>query len=251
MSSRAHSGVDAAGPKWPKFLPPLTEEQQWISDDFIKAWLEVLPNKYQLIESFNHGYPVKHAPQRFARTLEIGAGLGEHLQFEHLTEEQRQNYFTLELRENVSYALAQRYPTINTITGDCQQRLDFPDGFFDRILAIHVLEHLPNLPSAVREMHRLCNKENGVFSVVIPCEGGLAYGLARRISAQRLFERRYPGQSYNWYISREHINRPDEMLEELGRYFTIEHQSFFPLLVPIVTINLCIGLTLRPRTTIS
>jgi hypothetical protein len=109
-----------------------------------------------------------------------------------------------------------------------------------------VLEHLPNLPGAVREMYRLCNKQRGVFTVVIPCEGGLAYGLARRISAQRMFERRYQ-QSYKWYISREHINRPHEILEELEKYFEVQHQSFFPLRVPIVQINLVIGLTLKPR----
>src|SRR5688572_17794718 len=105
MASRARFNHDAAA-KWPKVIPPLTDEQRRISDDFVKAWLETLPN-YQLIESFNHGYPVKHAPRRFTRTLEIGAGLGEHLQFEKLTEEQRRNYYTLELRENVSRALAE------------------------------------------------------------------------------------------------------------------------------------------------
>lgn len=251
MSMSARTDASTPGSKWPKVIPPLTPEQERISDDFLKSWLETLPQKYPMIESFNHGYPVKHAPARFTRTLEIGAGLGEHLQFEQLTEEQRRGYYTLELRENISQALAKRYPTINTITGDCQQRVDFEDGFFDRILAIHVLEHLPNLPGAVQEMYRLCNKQNGVFSVVIPCEGGLAYSLARRISAQRLFERLYPGQSYTWFISREHINRPHEIIEELGKYFTIENQSFFPLIVPIVQINLVIGLTLKPRATVN
>src|SRR5690349_20198224 len=43
--------------KWPKTFPPLTEEQKRISDDFMKAWHEVLPQKYGVIEKFNHGYP--------------------------------------------------------------------------------------------------------------------------------------------------------------------------------------------------
>jgi hypothetical protein len=38
-----------------------------------------------------------------------------------------------------------RHPQINAIVGDCQQRLEFDDGYFDRILPTHVLEHLPNL----------------------------------------------------------------------------------------------------------
>ena len=50
---------------------------------------------------------------------------------------------------------------IGAVVGDCQQRMDFEEGYFDRILAIHVLEHLPNLPAAVREMHRLCDKSLG------------------------------------------------------------------------------------------
>ena len=115
------------------------------------------------------------------------------------------------------------------------------------MLAIHVLEHLPNLPLAIREAHRLCNKEHGLFSVVIPCEGGLAYGLARRISAQRIFERRYR-QPYRWFIEREHISRPAEIIEELEPYFEIVHRAVFPFgFLPIPTINLVIGLTCRPR----
>jgi hypothetical protein len=95
-------------------------------------------------------------------------------------------------------------------------------------------------------MHRLCDANEGTFSVVLPCEGGLAYTLARRISAQRIFEKRYQ-QPYRWFIEREHINRPNEIFEELERCFHITHRAFFPLPLPLVFCNLCIGLTLRPR----
>jgi SAM-dependent methyltransferase len=237
----------AASGKWPKTFPPLTPEQQRISDDFMKAWHEVLPAKYGVVEKFNHGYPARHAPAEFLRTLEIGAGLGEHLEYENLTPEQRRNYYALELRENMSAEIARRYPDIQSITGDCQQRLDFADGYFDRVLAIHVLEHLPNLPAAIRECHRLVNKDRGVFQVVIPCEGSLAYSLARKISAQRVFEKRYPGQKYKWFIEREHINVPAEIFQELAPYFDVQRQSYFPLKVPMQFCNLCIGLTLRPK----
>jgi ubiquinone/menaquinone biosynthesis C-methylase UbiE len=236
----------AATARWPKTFPPLTAEQQRISDDFLKHWHEVLPRRFGLIERFNHGYPMRHAPAHFQRTLEIGAGLGEHLHYEKLTATQEENYYALELRENMSRQITERFPRVYAITGDCQQRLDFPDGYFDRILAIHVLEHLPDLPATVREMYRLCDAKQGIFSVVLPCEGGMAYTLARRISAQRIFEKRYQ-QSYRWFIEREHINRPDEILEELRQRFHITHRAFFPLPLPFVFCNLCIGLTLRPR----
>ena len=233
--------------KWPKTFAPLTTERQRISDDFMKYWHEVLPRRFGRIEKFNHGYPIRHAPTNFRRTLEIGAGLGEHLEHERLTPEQERNYFAVELRANMTAALKARFPRINIITGDCQQRLPFPDDYFDRVLAVHVLEHLPNLPAAIREMHRLCDKATGTFSVVIPCEGSLAYTIARRISAQRIFEKRYR-QSYRWFIEREHINRPAEILEELSPYFSVQHRSLYPLRLPALFCNLVIGLTLKPRT---
>ena len=243
-ASRLHG---APSPKWPKHVPPLTPAQREISNDFMKYWHKLLPRHFSIVERFNHGYPVWHAPARFKTTLEIGAGLGEHIIHEDLTEEQLRNYHTLELRENMSQAIKVRFPKVQAVTGDCQQRLQgFDDGYFDRILAVHVLEHLPNLPAAIRECYRLCNKTKGVFSVVIPCEGSPAYSLARRLSAQRLFERRYK-QSYHWFISREHINRPYEIMEELKPYFATAQRSFFPLLLPATACNLCIGLTLRPR----
>lgn len=232
--------------KWPKVLPPLTPEQERINHDFMKLWHEVLPKKFGVVERFNQQFPVSHSQKDFKTTLEIGAGLGEHLHYENLTPEQEQNYYALELREAMAQRIRESFPRINAITGDCQQQLGFEDGFFDRVLAIHVLEHLPNLPACIREMHRLCNKERGRFLVVIPCEGGLAYSLARKISAQRVFEKTYK-QSYKWFYTREHINLPAEILEELAPYFTIEAKSFFPLVVPVVSWNLCIGLRLVPR----
>jgi len=236
----------AGSSKWPKTFPPLTAEQERIRDDFMHAWHEELPKKYGIIEKFNHGYVVDHAPSAFVRTLEIGAGLGEHLAYEKLTPEQLSNYYAVELRPSMAAEIERAHPGCNAVVGDCQARLDFEDGYFDRVLAVHVLEHLPNLPAAIREMHRLCNKDHGRFQIVIPCEGGLAYSLARRISAQRFFERRYK-MSYQFVIEREHINLPHEIFEELEPYFTVEHRSYFPLRVPSVTANLVIGLTLRPR----
>lgn len=234
--------------KWPKVFPPLTPEQRAISDDFMKYWHDVLPKKYGIVDEFNHNYVVKNAPANFKRTLEIGAGSGEHMNYEKLDAEQTKNYVAVDIRENMVAELHKKFPAIQSVVGDCQQHLGFEDNHFDRVLAIHVLEHLPNLPEAVKEMYRLCDKDIGTLSIVIPCEGSWAYSLARRISAKRIFEKRY-NQSYRWFIEREHINLPDEILGELSKYFTMESSTYFPIPVNLKFCNLCIGATFRPKKT--
>lgn len=63
---------------------------------------------------------------------------------------------------------------------------------------------------------------------------------------RRIFEKRYQ-QSYDWFVDSEHINSPEEIVGELRSRFRIIHQQYFPLVIPIVPLNLVIGLTLAPR----
>ena len=227
--------------QWPKQLPALSPEQQDISDDFMKRWHEVLPRRYDVIERFNHGYPLRVMPEKQQiRTLELGAGLGGHLAFEQL---EQQDYHCVELRPAMADHIRQHYPEVTVVTADIQQSLPYEAGSFDRILAIHVLEHLPDLPATIAEVARLL-KPDGVFSIVIPCDPGLAYAIARKISAERLFRKHYK-LPYGWLIRREHINAPAEIVSVLKRHFISMDQSFFPLLIPVVHLNLCIGITLK------
>lgn len=227
--------------KWPKKMPELSHEQMRIKADFMEYWHKVLPKRYGIIEHFNHNYPAKHAKPG-GRVLEIGAGLGEHIYYEDLSGVE---YYALEILPNMAAAIKERFPNVTVIVGDCQQTLAFPDGYFDRVVAVHVLEHLPDLPSALNEIRRVL-KPGGQFCAVIPCEGGAAYELARRISARRIFEKRYK-QSYDWLIKTEHINTAVEILEELNFCFEIAKKSFFPLRVPSIFLNLVIGLLMHPR----
>ena len=236
LKQRQHRRVSAA--RWPKQLPDLTLEQQAIREDFMRYWLEVLPRNYGLIEQINHRYALSPRPTRQCRTLEVGAGSGAHLAYEDLT---LQEYTALELREELAHQISLKYPEVHVLVGDVQERIEAPDRWFDRVIVIHVLEHLPNLPAALEEIKRVM-KPDGYFSAVIPCEGGAAYEMARNISARRLFEKRY-GCPYDWFVKSEHVNDVWELLDELGRHFDIVEKSYWPLRVPSVHLNLVIGLT--------
>lgn len=238
--------VNQPEPKWPKQIGQLSEAEQQISDDFMNHWLSILPKKYGAIESFNHGFPASVRPEGFLRTLEIGAGRCEHLAYEKLTPEQRGEYYAVEFRSNIAEAIRDRFPDIHVVVADCQKRMHFPDEYFDRILAIHVLEHLPDLPAALKEAHRLLNPEKGVLVFVIPCIGGMAYRFAQSISAARIFKKRY-GRPYSWFIDREHINPPNEVFEEVEMLFEIDKKRGFPAFLPLLHFNFCIAAVARPK----
>ena len=100
--------------KWPKILPELTPEQISTINDFMEYWHNVLPSSYNIVENFNHYFPVRTISREFITTLEIGAGLGEHLRYENLSEHQTSNYTALELRSNMADKLSSKYPGVRT-----------------------------------------------------------------------------------------------------------------------------------------
>jgi SAM-dependent methyltransferase len=217
-----------------------TDEEQRVRDAFMTRWLEYLPRRGGFVERFNHGYSSRGGVSA-RRTLEIGAGLGERIRSEAVG---RQEYVAVELREELAGRLRASFPTVETLVADCQERLPFEEASFDRVLAIHVLEHLPDLPAALDEVARLLAPD-GEFVAVIPCEGGLVYSLARRFTSKRLFEREF-GRDYDWFIRYEHVNVPWEIMSELAKRFRVADSRYFPFLVPSVQANLAIGLTMRP-----
>jgi len=230
--------------KWPKKLPELSEEQKRIKEDFMEYWHEVLPKRYKLFESFNQNYPLAWRPalSRKIRTLEVGCGLGEHIDYEDLSD---QEYHAIDIRPVMVERTTKRFPSCIVKHVDCEQGLPYVDGYFDRVISIHVLEHLPNLPDALKHIHRALDPD-GRFLVVIPCDPGLLYGLAREISTKRLVRKRY-NTSFDWLIGTEHINSPSEIREALDAWFVVEHSTYFPTIIPVVHLNLAIGLTLKPH----
>ncbi len=228
---------------WPKVGPVLSPEQLEAREKFMVLWHEILPAKYGFVESFNHEGAFRQTVPAGCRTLEIGAGLGAHLEFEDLSV---QSYTANELRPEMAARIKARFPLAEVLVGDIQEGLPTADASFDRVLAVHVLEHLPKLPQALDEIDRVL-APGGFFQVVIPCEGSLAYSLARRISAQRVFESNFK-MPYAPIIANEHVNMAVEIQAELKKRFTRSWQRFFPLpFLPFEDCNLVIASTWEKR----
>lgn len=227
---------------WPKSLPLLTADQQRIRDQFMAEWLAHLPKTYGRLESFNQSYVCRHLPPEPWRVLEIGAGIGAHLQHEPSN---WQEYTVVELRPEFVNSLKERFRGIRVICRDIQDGIDAGSGSFNRIMAIHVLEHLPDLPRAIREIKRLLSQD-GVFTAVIPCEGGVLYEMARELTTRRQFETRYD-TSYDWFARSEHVSKAWEILRLLENEFRVIEKIHWPLHIPSIAGNLVVGVTCRHR----
>ena len=228
--------------KWPKKFPNFSEEQKKINDDWQKYFHEINHNKFSGITHWGHNYVVRNSPSNYINTLEVGPGLGEHLKYEKLSEEQTKGYIGIELRKNMANEFKKNYPEIEIIIGNCEEIVPYKDGSFDRIIAMHLLEHLSDLPAFLKQATRLLTP-TGVLLVIIPCEGGLGYSLGRVLTSKRIFEKRYK-MPYDDFIKYEHLNNAREIVKEVKKYFVIKNKNFFPLKIPFIDANLILGLTL-------
>lgn len=228
--------------QWPKVPPKLTPKQLQAREDYMRLWHEELPSKYAAIEKFNHGYPASLPVAKGWKTLEIGAGLGEHAKYEDLT---RQEYHFLEYRKEFCDEIKKRFPHLGVHCADIHQRIPFEDHSLDRVVAVHVLEHLVNLPVALKEIDRVLKPE-GVLDIVIPCEGGVAHTLGRKVSAERLFKKNFK-MDFTPIHKNEHVNTFEEIMAVLDDSFKIETSSFFPTKIPYFHLNFCAGFRLVKR----
>ena len=160
--------------------------------------------------ALEHDFP----PQlRFERVLEVGAGEGVHLLFV------RHAYGEYVLTDNNLEALERIRPRLPLRVSVMQQdarHLDFKDGHFDRVVATHVLEHIPDPRSALREWSRVL-KPGGILSLVLPCDPGIAWRLGRCFGPRK--KACAAGIDYDYWMAREHVNSIHNLIAFVRFYF--------------------------------
>jgi SAM-dependent methyltransferase len=227
---------------WPKKLLELSPEQRASKDAWSRYWVTELAGQLSVFDWINRWF-FRSVPSRANwKVLEVGPGIGASMWREG---SEPGKYHCLEYNPEYCKIVQEKFPDVVVHQGDIQDRQDWAEKQFDRVIAVHVLEHLPNLPAALTEIERSL-RDGGVFDVVIPCEDGLLYTFARTITTKRIFERKF-NMPFRPIIKSDHVNNAREVLFELKSRFNVQKVAYYPLLVPSTDLNLCIGLRLTRK----
>lgn len=113
--------------------------------------------------------------------------------------------------------------------------MSFADGSFDRVIATHVLEHMPETHKVLREWARVI-KPGGVLSLELPCDPGLAWRFGRFLGPRKKFLK--AGIVYDYWMAREHINPINNLITFVQYYFPAIQEQWMPFRVPSMDINL-------------
>jgi ubiquinone/menaquinone biosynthesis C-methylase UbiE len=216
-----------------------------------KAWLDYQEKFSEVYDETNYANSIQSWAMRaghkllekdygdkyyFERVLEVGAGTGQHAQFV------RHNFSEYKLTDLDSKILeiAREKLTFGHI---CRLRfevqnasqLSYPDNTFDRLIATHVLEHIHQPHLALKEWRRVL-KNGGVISILIPTDSGISWRLGRHLGPRKNAIKF--GIAYDYAMAREHVNSCYNLIALLRHYFKGSKESFWPLSIPSVDLNL-------------
>lgn len=169
----------------------------------------------------------------FRQVLEVGAGTLAHLPFIRHSFER---YIASDFDQSVLDAVKDmpRPEGVELLKLDGAS-LPFEDDSFDRLIATHVLEHVPFPHLAVEEWVRVL-KPGGVLSLILPCDPGWAWRVGRYLGPRK--QAQQAGLPYDYYMAREHINSIFNLDQILKYHFPKRDVTWWPLRLPLPDLNL-------------
>lgn len=216
-----------------------------------RAWLDYRRKFHEVYDDANYASPLqawvmrashrlierKFGPRdHFGSVLEIGAGTGEHIRFvRHGFDEYILSDINAKALEVAQAKLAGMDRGKVRFETQDESGLKYDDNRFDRVVAVHVLEHIYKPHLALKEWCRVL-KTGGVLSVLIPTDPGLAWRLGRRLGPRR--NALAAGIAYDYVMAREHVNSCSNLVAILRHYFSNRQEVWWPLAFPSVDLNL-------------
>lgn len=215
------------------------------------AWLDYRARFAEVYDRSNYASPLQSAVMRashrlterpfgerdrFSQVLEIGAGTGEHPGFvRHGFDRYVLSDADPKTLEIARGKLAARYGTRLEYEVQGGERLGYADDSFDRLIAVHVLEHIHRPHLALKEWARVV-KPGGMLSILIPCDPGAAWRLGRRLGPRK--RALAQGIDYDYVMAREHVNSSNNLIAFFRHYFSERTEAWWPFPFPAIDLNL-------------
>ena len=193
--------------------------------------------------------------QTFPRTLELGAGNGQHLR--HVSHEFSE-YVATDIRHPSTTALysefSGRFPERSLVIrkADCLE-LPFDDGFADRVVAGCLLMHLADPLAALLEWQRVCS-DLGRIDFVVPCDPGLFLRVSRRFVSETAARQQGRLEEYRMVNALDHVSafprvhRIARAAIRPNRRLTVK---YYPFRIPSWNTNLFAIFSIVPRSHIA
>ena len=155
------------------------------------------------------------------RVLDVGCGTGEFPLYL-----QRREFFTVQIEPSLeAVAIAESYGLVvrnSTLEEFVEQYHERTKRFFDAVILLNILEHVPN-PAQLVELARTVLKPGGIILVRVPND----FSKIQTIAREKLSKEEW------WVVPPDHINYFNfeslhNLLEELG-FEVIYSQGDFPM----------------------
>lgn len=173
------------------------------------------------------------ADTTFGQVLEVGAGTMVHM---HHVRHRFDRYLATDhnpgLIEAARKGALPKGVEVEHLEGT---RLPYADASFDRVIATHVLEHIPEPHLALGEWARVV-KPGGVLSLILPCDPGLAWRFGRHFGPRRRAEA--AGLDYDYYMAREHVNSIYNLRQIVRYHLPNRQEAWWPLRIASPDLNL-------------
>jgi ubiquinone/menaquinone biosynthesis C-methylase UbiE len=170
----------------------------------------------------------------FEKVVDIGSGVGYHL--EHVKHKYG-SYTLADTNEKVIKKLnGMEFPKNISICKLEEGPLPFQDNEFDRLVSLHVLEHIHHPEIALSEWSRVV-KNNGIISILLPCDPGAPWRFGRYVSSRRRAEKTGMVE-YDLFIALEHVNSINNLIAMIRYFFETREEKFWPFNIKTTDINL-------------
>jgi ubiquinone/menaquinone biosynthesis C-methylase UbiE len=177
----------------------------------------------------------------FKEVLELGSGDGMHLDF---VTHQYVNYLLTDESHAMLNRARQRHKDnarVKFRTMDAR-KIDLPSNSIDRIVAVHVLEHLTDPHLVLAEWNRVL-RTGGVLSIILPSDPGIAWRLGRLLGPRSKWKRL--GVFYDYWMAREHVNSIFNLRTLIRYYFEYVDEYWYPFRIPAADLNLIYGCNIK------